>query len=124
MKKLIVCSVALLLAGAVTVRAADAKENWEKNCTKSHGPDGKGKTKMGAKLEIKDYSDAKVQDAIKDGDMAKAIKEELGLPFLARRTCSDGDRPNSTCAHSKSHISIARKPCRKAIRIRVASRSP
>ncbi|MGD0259029.1 MAG: cytochrome c [Verrucomicrobiota bacterium] len=75
MKKLVVISVALLIAGAVTVRAADAKENWEKNCTKCHGPDGKGKTKMGEKLAIKDYSDAKVQEAVKDDAMAKAIKE-------------------------------------------------
>ena len=75
MKKLMIVSVALLIAGAVSVRAADAKENWEKNCTKCHGPDGKGKTKMGEKLGIKDYSDAKVQDAMKDADMAKAIKE-------------------------------------------------
>jgi mono/diheme cytochrome c family protein len=75
MKKLIVLSVALLVVGAVTVRAADVKENWEKNCTKCHGPDGKGKTKMGEKLAIKDYSDAKVQDAVKDSEMAKAIKE-------------------------------------------------
>ena len=75
MKKLIVISVALLIAGAVSVRAADAKENWEKNCAKCHGPDGKGKTKMGEKLGIKDYTDAKVQEALKDDAMTKAIKE-------------------------------------------------
>ena len=75
MKKLIIVSVALLIAGAVTVRAADAKENWEKNCTKCHGPDGQGKTKMGEKLAIKDYSDAKVQDSLKDDAMTKAIKD-------------------------------------------------
>ena len=75
MKKLIVFSLALLVAGAVTVRAADAKENWEKNCTKCHGQDGKGKTKMGEKLGIKDYTDAKVQDGLKDDAMTKAIKE-------------------------------------------------
>jgi mono/diheme cytochrome c family protein len=75
MKRLIVFSLALLVAGAVTVRAADAKENWEKSCTKCHGPDGKGKTKMGEKLGIKDYSDAKVQDALKDDAMMKAIKD-------------------------------------------------
>ena len=75
MKKLIVVSVALLIAGAVSVRAADAKENWEKNCTKCHGPDGKGKTKMGEKLGIKDYTDAKVQDGLKDDAMTKAIKD-------------------------------------------------
>jgi mono/diheme cytochrome c family protein len=75
MKKLIIVAVALLVAGAVTVRAADAKENWEKNCTKCHGPDGKGKTKMGEKLALKDYSDAKVQDSLKDDAMTKAIKD-------------------------------------------------
>jgi mono/diheme cytochrome c family protein len=75
MKKLVVIGVALLIVGAVSVRAADTKENWEKNCTKCHGPDGKGKTKMGEKLAIKDYTDAKVQEALKDDAMAKAIKE-------------------------------------------------
>jgi mono/diheme cytochrome c family protein len=75
MKKLIVIGVALLIVGAVSVRAADAKENWEKNCTKCHGADGKGKTKMGEKLGMKDYTDAKVQEALKDDAMTKAIKE-------------------------------------------------
>lgn len=75
MKRIIIVSVALLVAGAVNVRAADAKENWEKNCTKCHGPDGKGKTKMGEKLNLKDYSDAKVQEDMKDDAMAKAIKD-------------------------------------------------
>ena len=75
MKKLMTISLALLVAGAVSARAADAKENWEKNCTKCHGADGTGKTKMGEKLGMKDYTDAKVQDALKDDAMAKAIKE-------------------------------------------------
>ena len=75
MKKLIVIGAALLIVGAVSVRAADVKENWEKNCTKCHGPDGKGKTKMGEKIGIKDYTDAKVQEALKDDAMTKAIKE-------------------------------------------------
>ncbi len=77
MKKLIVFTLALAVVGAVTVRAAEAKENWEKNCAKCHGPDGKGKTRMGEKLGIKDYTDPKVQDAIKDEDMVKAIKEGI-----------------------------------------------
>ena len=75
MKKLIVLGLALLFAGAVSLRAADAKENWDKNCGKCHGEDGKGKTKMGEKLGVKDYTDAKVQGEMKDADMAKAIKE-------------------------------------------------
>jgi cytochrome c553 len=83
MKKLMVIGVALLMAGAVSVRAADAKANWEKNCTKCHGADGKGKTKMGEKLGIKDYTDAKVQAALKDDAMTKAIKEGV----------KEGDKP-------------------------------
>jgi mono/diheme cytochrome c family protein len=75
MKKLIVIGVALLFAGAVSVRAADAKETWEKHCAKCHGPDGTGKTKMGEKLQIKDYTDPKVQADMKDDAMVKAIKE-------------------------------------------------
>ena len=75
MKKLIIMGVALLIVGAVSVRAADAKENFEKNCAKCHGEDGKGKTKMGEKLGVKDYTDAKVQDEMKDAEMFKAIKE-------------------------------------------------
>jgi cytochrome c553 len=75
MKKLIVFSLALLTVGAISVRAADAKELWEKNCAKCHGEDGKGKTKMGEKLGVKDYTDAKVQDEFKDDQLVKAIKE-------------------------------------------------
>ena len=75
MKKFLVLGAALVLAGAVSARAADAKEIYEKDCAKCHGADGKGKTKMGEKVGVKDYTDAKVQDEMKDADMAKAIKE-------------------------------------------------
>ena len=75
MKKLIVITLALLTVGALAARAADAKENWDKNCAKCHGPDGKGDTKMGKKAGVKDYTDAKVQADMKDDAMAKAIKD-------------------------------------------------
>lgn len=77
MNKLIVLSLGLLLAGAVSVRAADAKENWDKTCAKCHGGDGKGQTKMGQKLNIKDFTDAKTQAAFTDDQAFKAIKEGL-----------------------------------------------
>ncbi len=77
MKKLLLVTVAFLIAGAVTLRAADAKELWEKNCKVCHGPDGKGKTKMGEKFGIKDYTDPKVQDGMKDEEMVKAIKQGI-----------------------------------------------
>jgi cytochrome c553 len=75
MKKLAYLGISLLVAGVVSANAADAKANWEKDCAKCHGADGKGQTTMGKKLGAKDYSDAKVQEKVKDEEMAKAIKE-------------------------------------------------
>ena len=48
-----------------------------KQCVKCHGEDGKGDTKMGKKLGAKDYTDPKVQDALKDDAAVKSIKEGL-----------------------------------------------
>ncbi len=75
MKKVIMFSMALLVAGAISATAADAKAVWEKDCSKCHGANGKGQTTMGKKLGVKDYTDAKVQSEMKDEEMTKAIKE-------------------------------------------------
>lgn len=71
--KLFLISGVIAVAGSLA--AADVKENWEKHCAKCHGSDGKGDTKMGKKLSVKDYTDAKVQAAMKDEEMFKATKE-------------------------------------------------
>ena len=75
MKLSLLLAALCLLATAATTRAADAKATYDKDCAKCHGPDGKGDTKMGKKLEVKDYTDAKVQAAMKDDEMAKVIKQ-------------------------------------------------
>ena len=67
----------LLVASGIALRAADAKENWTKNCAKCHGEDGKGQTAMGKKSGAKDYTDAKVQAEITDDKAFKVIKEGL-----------------------------------------------
>ncbi len=77
MKQILLLTGALLVAGLASTQAADAKENYEKQCLKCHGADGKGDTKMGKKLGVKDYTDPKVQDAMKDADALKALKEGL-----------------------------------------------
>lgn len=77
MKKLLTLTIAMLAVAALSARAADAKANYEKDCAKCHGPDGKGDTKMGKKTGAKDYSDPKVQEAMKDDAAFKSIKEGL-----------------------------------------------
>lgn len=75
MMKSIVIAAVLLLGAGTLIQAEDAKANWTKHCTKCHGDTGKGDTKMGQKLKVKDYSDAKVQAELKDDEMFKDIKE-------------------------------------------------
>ena len=75
MKRLLVLSLACFVVTAWSARAEDAKANYEKGCAKCHGAEGKGETKMGKKLGAKDYSDAKVQEELKDEAAFKAIKE-------------------------------------------------
>ena len=77
MKKLIIIAVIFGASAAITVRAADAKDNWSTLCAKCHGDDGKGATKMGTRLGCKDFTDAKVQADIKDDAAFKALKEGL-----------------------------------------------
>jgi cytochrome c6 len=77
MKKLIVIAAVFGFAAAMTASAAEAKETWTKTCAKCHGEDAKGDTKMGKKLGIKDYTDAKVQAGFKDEEAVKALKEGL-----------------------------------------------
>ncbi len=75
MRKIVLFIALGLATSALATRAADAKENWEKQCQKCHGADGKGETAMGKKLKVKDYTDAKVQAEMKDEEMLKQIKE-------------------------------------------------
>ena len=49
----------------------------QKHCASCHGKNGRGDTKMGRKVGAKDYTDPKVQAAMKDEEMFKAIKEGL-----------------------------------------------
>ena len=65
----------VFLCGAALGFAAPASENWDNNCTKCHGADGKGQTKVGKKLQLKDYTDAKVQADMKDEDILKVITD-------------------------------------------------
>ena len=73
LKSAIAGLVLAFTAGAA--HAASAADNWDNNCASCHGSDGKGQTKQGKKLKLRDYSDAKVQADLKDEEMVKAITE-------------------------------------------------
>ena len=93
----IIIATLIALSGALAAaNAADAKANWEKTCAKCHGADGKGDTKIGKTLEIKDFTDAKVQAGYKDADMIKAIKEGI----------KDGDKIRMKAAEDLSDDEI------------------
>ncbi len=66
-------TLGLALAGAASLGAATAAENWENHCASCHGEDGKAQTKQGKKLKIRDYTDAAVQADLKDDAMLQAI---------------------------------------------------
>jgi len=77
MKKLLVIGLSVLAVSTLSALAGDAKATFDSECAKCHGTDGKGQTKMGQKLGAKDYTDPKVQEALKDDAAFKAIKEGL-----------------------------------------------
>lgn len=72
--KALILSLLILAPFAQNGRAVDAKELWDKNCASCHGKGGKGDTKMGKKVEVKDYTDPKFQAEFKDDKAIKAIK--------------------------------------------------
>jgi cytochrome c553 len=71
--------IVAIIAASVgpSLRGADANQNWSAQCLKCHGADGKGQTKMGKQLAVKDLTDPKVQAAFTDAQAAKAIKEGI-----------------------------------------------
>jgi mono/diheme cytochrome c family protein len=86
-----------LVAGAASAADApagtiDAGKLWTKNCQSCHGPDGKGKTKAGAKAKVKDLTSAEVKGKL---DRAKAIEaitkgvKEEGSDKLAMKSYSE-----------------------------------
>jgi cytochrome c553 len=68
-------AVSLLVTASLSARAADISETWNQKCAACHGKDGKGQTRMGKKLGVKDYTDAKVQSDLTDDIAIKTIKE-------------------------------------------------
>ena len=75
MKRILCLAVSSLIAPAAISFAGDASALWNQNCASCHGKDGSGSTRMGKKLNVKDYRDAKVQAAFTDSEAEKAIAD-------------------------------------------------
>lgn len=69
-----------LIFAAVTLNVAhavDAKDNWSKHCTRCHGDDGVGNTKMGRKLKIKNLTSPGVQSRLTDSRILEALTDGI-----------------------------------------------
>jgi cytochrome c6 len=72
--KRIAVVVALALGLAGTAAAEDAKTLFSQKCVACHGPDGKGQTAMGKKMNAPDLTAAKLSEA----DAEKVIANGKG----------------------------------------------
>lgn len=77
MKKTTALTALLILGSALTAYASTPQANWEEQCAKCHGTDGKGQTKMGKKLKIADLTDPAEQAKFTDEQAVKAMKEGI-----------------------------------------------
>ncbi len=72
-----VLAVTLGLVAAGSVFAASATENFENHCAKCHGADGKGQTKVGKKLNVRDMTSAKYKQEFDEGKAHASIKDGI-----------------------------------------------
>jgi cytochrome c553 len=77
MNRILAVTLLAIIGAATSGSAADAPANWEENCAKCHGAEGKGDTKIGRKLAIRDFTDAAVQAQFSDEEAFKAVKAGL-----------------------------------------------
>jgi len=70
--------VALLFCGGLVASfASEPKANWKNHCAKCHGSDGRGATRTGKKLHVKDLTDPKVQSDFTDAQVLEVVKQGL-----------------------------------------------
>ncbi|HPA17332.1 MAG TPA: cytochrome c [Verrucomicrobiae bacterium] len=101
MKKVLIVGVAAWFAASISAFGASGADIWKANCAKCHGADGAGKTAMGKKLKMKDYS----AEAVSEEAVAKAIKDgvkEGGKVVMKPIAGLSDDDVKAVAAHMKS----------------------
>ena len=56
---------------------AEPAANWDTHCKKCHGDDGSGKTAMGKRFKLRDYTDPEVQATFTDEEIIKVTAEGI-----------------------------------------------
>ena len=76
-KQILITALSFALASAAGYAddSDPGKAAWDKHCKKCHAEDGSGKTKLGEKLEIKDYTDPASLAEMSDEDLFNATKD-------------------------------------------------
>jgi mono/diheme cytochrome c family protein len=74
MKPILLACLIVLIGSATSLRAGDAKANWDANCVPCHGKEGRADTAMGKVLKAKNLTDPKVQAEFTDAKAAESIK--------------------------------------------------
>jgi mono/diheme cytochrome c family protein len=88
--RILITMAALIVGCLVQSQAAGAKEIWAKDCAKCHGKEGRGDTKMGKKLDIKNLTDAKAQATFTDDQAIDAIKHGVKVSGRERMKAFGG----------------------------------
>ena len=96
MKKIVITLLLVGVAGWASA-AGDVQQTWDKNCAMCHGKDGKGQTTVGRKLQIKDFTDPKIQAAFTDD-------QAVCLDVKWRRLAPGRERQELR----KTHLSVER----------------
>ena len=85
MTKLISLSVVALFGSALVLSAATVSENWENSCASCHGADGKGDTRQGKRLKLKDYTDKESLAGLSDEQLFQIIAEGVVVDGKQRK---------------------------------------
>lgn len=96
-KHLIALGAVVSLIAAGSAIAASAADNFENHCARCHGADGKGQTKVGKKLNVRDmtteaykkeFDEAKALASLKEGikkdgkEIKKSFASDLSEPEM------------------------------------------